>query len=179
MEHGYQILEDIVPTNVTEDMRRLFLLEIVNWGLPKNQFDDWHNTKAWFPTLRDHVEHLVDYVPSSMRDGTLCEPQILLHFPDENLDYELSPHRDQEPEWANDRKYSAIAGVALTDQTEFNGGLIAWGKGDKPCSRYNSTSLYLCEGDIIVFDPDLWHSGGLNATGDIRMMVYFRWLTRA
>lgn len=157
-------------------MRRMFLMEIVNWGLPKEQFDEFHYAKAWFPTLRQHVTYLADFVPAGFKTGEICEPQILLHFPDAAEEYEIHPHKDQEPEWANGRRYRTIAGVALSTNDEHNGGLVSWGKGEEPERSSRFDQIVLDPGDLIVFDPKLWHSSGLNRTGDIRMMVYFRWL---
>jgi ectoine hydroxylase-related dioxygenase (phytanoyl-CoA dioxygenase family) len=173
---GYCIVQSAVPETEVESMRRILLLEIVKYGLPKDRLDEYHNTKTWFPSLREYVVHLADYVPSQLKKGELCEPQILLHFPDENLDYEIEPHRDQEPEWANGRKYTAIAGVALTDSDEQDGGLVSWGMDREPCEKWDAQPIELYAGDVIIFDPRLWHSGGLNSTDRIREVIYFRWV---
>jgi hypothetical protein len=175
-DSGYCIIRGAVPSDEVLAMSRMLLLEIVNWGLTKEQFAEYHQTKAWFPTLRPHVAHLADYIPSGFKTGEMCEPQILLHFPDEATEYEIHPHLDEEPEWANGRKYRTIAGVALTASDELNGGLVSWGKEDEPVKMSAYDSIVLDPGDVIIFDPKLWHSSCLNRTGEIRMMVYFRWL---
>ena len=37
-----------------------------------------------------------------------------------------TPHVDQEPQWANGRRYAHILGVALSPNHRANGGLVVW-----------------------------------------------------
>jgi hypothetical protein len=174
---GYSILEYAVFTDELEAAKRLLNLEIVNWGLTKEQFDEWHQNKTWFPTLRwkKEILDLATFIPKSFTfEQDMCEPQILCHFPDEATEWDFEYHLDQEPEWANGRKYSLIAGVALTENYFANGGLVIlppFGKEEK-----DSIPVAMDAGDIILMDPRLRHRSGLNQTGDVRMMVYFRFL---
>lgn len=172
----FAALPGMVPQEAIERALRLLLLEIVKWGLPKEQIQEWHNNKTWFPTLRQHedIVSLAQYIPEEFRQGEMCEPQILLHFPDENLEYELHPHLDQEPPWADGRKYKTICGVALSRNDDTNGGFIAWHQGFR--DMWEQQHVNLDAGDILVFDPNLHHSGGLNSSGSIRAIVYFRYL---
>lgn len=176
---GFTVIHRALPLEVVDRANRLLHLEIVNWGLSKEQFDEWHYSKTWFPTLRNRAEilNLAEYIPERFRQGQICEPQILFHFPDEAEKWDLHPHLDQEPPWAEGRSYTYICGVALSPNYSKNGGLMAWpfsGTDQEPSGDPISTSLQ--KGDIIVFHPKLWHSGGLNRTGEVRRMVYFRYL---
>ena len=75
----------------------------------------------------------------------------------------------EEPDWAAGRRYVRIVGVALSDWTRENGGLIVkTEQGPEP--------VELAAGDAVMMDPDLEHSGGVNRTGAIRYGVYFRFL---
>jgi ectoine hydroxylase-related dioxygenase (phytanoyl-CoA dioxygenase family) len=79
-------------------------------------------------------------------------------------------HLDQEPEWAEGRRYERIVGVALSPWRRDNGGLLV--KGDDG----EAAAVELDPGDAVLLPPDLLHSGGVNRTGAIRYGVYFRWL---
>lgn len=174
---GFAVMSRFVPSTIIDAAKRLLNLEIVEWGLPVDQIREWHQNKTWFPTLRfaEEIMALSRFVPKELYGtGELCEPQILCHYPDHATEWDFEFHLDQEPSWAEGRKYSLIAGVALTPNTSQNGGLVV-----RPPFGYGLVSgdpVELDAGDIIVFKPQLWHRSGLNKTGDVRMMVYFRWL---
>jgi ectoine hydroxylase-related dioxygenase (phytanoyl-CoA dioxygenase family) len=177
IEDSYVMELGVVSNEVITNAMRLLHLEIVNWGLTKEQIDEWHNNKCWFPTLRYHpaILALIDAVPNEYKVGQMCEPQILFHFPDTADEWDFEMHQDKEPEWANGRKYTSIVGVALTPNNEENGGLVVRTVDEGEFGEDFPTEP-MEPGDIIVFDPLLWHRGGLNRTGQIRAMVYFRFL---
>jgi ectoine hydroxylase-related dioxygenase (phytanoyl-CoA dioxygenase family) len=82
---------------------------------------------------------------------------------------EITFHLDQEPDWAQSRRYLRIVGIPLSPWRRENGGLLVEGDdGPEP--------VELDPGDAVRMDPDLAHSGGINLTGAIRYGVYFRWL---
>lgn len=179
LHFGYSVIENAVNPAAIELAKRLLNLEIVNWGLTKEQFDEWHQNKTWFPTLREHdvIKRLARFIPKELYgDAELCEPQILCHYPDEAVDWPVEYHLDQEPEWADGRTYVLIAGVALTDNTEQNGGLRVLPPFASP--DHFGDPVELKAGDIVVFQPTLWHRSSLNRSGNVRMMVYFRWLEK-
>jgi ectoine hydroxylase-related dioxygenase (phytanoyl-CoA dioxygenase family) len=117
---------------------------------------------------------LLEHVPEELRRGELCDPQILLQPPDSSEDVELTPHVDQEPEWADGRPYLRILGVALSPNRRSNGGLVVW-----PLDGGEEVAVELEPGDVVVMDPKLPHTSGLNREGAIRYAAYFRFLTPA
>jgi ectoine hydroxylase-related dioxygenase (phytanoyl-CoA dioxygenase family) len=106
-----------------------------------------------------------------LREGELCDPQILLQPPDDCEEVQLTPHVDEEPEWANGRRYVRIIGVALTPNRRSNGGLVVW-----PLDGGEPEPVVLDAGDVVVMDPTLPHTSGLNREGAIRYATYFRFL---
>lgn len=172
----FVVLERVIPEEAIDRALRLLNLEVVNWGLTKEQFDEWHQTKSWFPTLRhfEQITSLADYIPDEYKIGTMAEPQILLHYPDEAEEWDIKPHQDEEPPWAVNQHYSKIIGVALTENTPEMGGLSIWDS-DEP-TEGEELPVNLQPGDVVVFEPDAWHKSGLNRTGKIRYMIYFRYL---
>src|SRR5919112_810416 len=62
-----------------------------------------------------------------------------------------------------------IVGIALSDWTTENGGLIVQ-------AEHGIEPVELAAGDAVMMTPDLPHSGGVNHTGAIRYGVYFRFL---
>jgi hypothetical protein len=161
----------VVGRRAVEQARRRLWLEIVRNGLSREDLERFHREKCWWPTLRyaDEILALEALLPAALRDGELCEPQILLHFPDEADDWPVDPHLDLPPPWANGRKYLRIVAVPLTCWDELNGTVRFW--------RGNMvTTVTLAPGDIAVFSGSTHHAGGLNRSGDVRMGVYFRYL---
>lgn len=99
----------------------------------------------------------------------MSDPQILLQFPHVGPLPEITFHVDQEPEWAQGRRYLRIVGVPLSPWRLENGGLIVdLGAG--------TTCVEIDPGDAVMMTPDLPHTGGVNLTGSVRYGIYFRWL---
>src|SRR5215212_8543188 len=98
---GYAVLRGVVPDDAVESMLRRVHLEVLHAGLTAEQIADYHRTKVWFPHLRwePEVLALLEHLPSELRQGTVCEPQILLHLPDEADEFPLEPHVDELPPW--------------------------------------------------------------------------------
>lgn len=178
---GWIIFRYAVPESDIDAALRLIHLDIVKHGLPTETQDQYRKETNWFPHLRFNPEimKLVDHIPKEYQEGTLCEPQILLQFPDDRTG-EISPHQDEAPPWANGREYKAIVGIALSLNNEANGGIRVWHpfplQPDPSSPNPWPLPLTLNAGDMLVFHPKLWHSGGYNLTGQIRHMVYFRFL---
>jgi len=170
---GYAILRDVVPPDALDAVLRHIHLDIVKRGLPQEWLSEWLWNAHWFPHLRwdPEVLALLDHIPPELRDGELCDPQLLLHMPDEATSCELESHVDREPEWAGGRRYRRILGVALTPSTPANGGLTVW-----PLDGGAPHEVELDAGDVLVMDPALPHASGLNRTGGIRYAAYFRFL---
>jgi hypothetical protein len=170
---GYDILRGVVPAEACERVLRHIHLDIVRHGLPQEWLSEWLWTTHWFPHLKwdDEVRALLEPLPEELREGELCDPQLVLHMPDEAEEIELSSHLDREPEWAEGRRYRRILGVALTRNDRRNGGLLVW-----PLDGAEPEAVDLEPGDVLVMDPSLPHSSGLNRAGEIRYAAYFRFL---
>jgi hypothetical protein len=170
---GVDVLRGIVPREAIERALRLIHLEVIRNGLPVETISDWLWSAHWFPQLKWHpaITGLVEHLPPELREGQLCDPQILLHPPDDCDEQPLTPHVDQEPAWAEERRYIRIVGVPLTHAHGENGGLVVW-----PLDGADPVALELDPGDVVVMDPALPHTSGLNREGGIRYVVYFRFL---
>ena len=170
---GYDVLRGLVPRGAVERALRLVHLEIVRNGLPVETISEWLWSAHWFPELKWHpaITQLADHLPPELRDGQLCDPQILLHPPDDCEEQPLTSHVDQEPPWAEGRRYLRIVGVPLTRAHAANGGLVVW-----PLDGGDPVTTDLEPGDVVVMDPALPHTSGLNREGGIRYVVYFRFL---
>jgi hypothetical protein len=113
------------------------------------------------------IMQLLAYLPATI--GVLCEPQIVRQQGGGTDPVFLDFHRDQEPPWANGRKYHVIYGVALTDQSYLNGGVAfnQLGRIEIP---------HLGPGSVYSFGREELHSPGVNQTDEARMAIYFRFL---
>jgi Phytanoyl-CoA dioxygenase (PhyH) len=173
---GYEVLREVVPERARESALRHIHRDIVERGLPQEWLGEWLWNAHWFPHLRWDAEvvSLLEHLPERLRDGELCDPQILLQMPDSGDEAALESHVDQEPEWAHGRRYRRIVGVALSPNVRKNGGLVVW-----PLDGAEPEAVDLEPGDVLVMDPRLPHSSGYNRTGGIRYCVYFRFLEPA
>jgi len=172
---GFAVLRKAVPPAAVESVLRHIHLDLVRNGLDAETLGGWLWGAHWFPHLRwdPEIVELASYLPESLREGEMCDPQILLQPPDADGDQEITSHVDQEPDWAEGRRYRAIVGFALTPAHEGNGGLIVW-----PFDTDEPEPLELETGDAVVMHPRLPHSSGLNREGAIRYAVYFRFVER-
>jgi hypothetical protein len=173
---GYEVLRDVVPEDARDTALRHIHRDIVERGLPPEWLSSWLWTSHWFPHLNWDAEivALVEHLPERVRDGELCDPQILLQMPDAGDEQKMTSHVDREPEWADGRAYRRIVGVALSRNDHANGGLVVW-----PLDGGEPERVELDPGDVLVMDPRLPHSSGYNRTGNIRYCVYFRFLEPA
>ena len=129
----------------------------------------------WFPWIREAVEitRIPGYFPEALRAGVPCEPQILLQFPVVGTVPPIGPHVDEEPPWADGRKYARIVGVPLTRSKLRDGCLHYWDP-EKPNAPPEPVEAY--PGDLVVIRPDVPHASGVNRSGAIRYVLYFRYL---
>jgi len=169
---SYEVARGAVPRERVHAALRLLHADMMSRGIAAQELSEWLWGMHWFPHLRfdDAISALAEALPSPWQTGTRCEPQILLQFPhvgDEEP--ELSFHLDEEPPWAEGRRYTRIVGIALSPWTTHNGGLIVK-PGDEP------EPVELQPGDAVMMTPDLLHTGGINRSGEIRYGVYFRFL---
>lgn len=173
---GYEVLRRVVPPEAIERTLRHLHLDLVRNGAPAETIGKWIWAAHWFPHLKwdPEVVGLLDHLPERLRDGELCDPQVLLQPPDDGADVELTPHVDREPEWAQGRRYLRIVGIALSRNHEANGGLVVW-----PFGSAEPEPVELEPGDVVVMDPRLPHTSGLNREGAIRYAAYFRFLEPA
>lgn len=168
---GYEIRRGVVPSPLVDDALRALHLDLLRRGASVEEMSGWLWSAHWFPHLNYHpaIVALADALPADWRSGTRCDPQILLQFPHEGPVPEVTFHLDQEPAWANARRYRRIVGVALSRWHRDNGGLLIQTPG-------GAEPVELDPGDAVAMAPDLPHSGGINTTGQIRYGAYFRWL---
>jgi hypothetical protein len=173
---GYEIFRGAVPAGVVDNVLRHLHLDLVRNGATADTIGTWIWSADWFPHLKWDAEilGLLDPLPWELRDGELCDPQIMLQPPDDCAEQPLIPHVDQEPDWANGRQYARIVGVALVPNRRPNGGLVVW-----PLDGSEPEAIELESGDVVVMNPALPHTSGLNREGRIRYAVYFRFLEPA
>jgi hypothetical protein len=170
---GYAVLRRAVPDDAVDLALRRVHLEIARAGLTLDQIAEYHEVKVWFPHLRwePEIVAVAEHLPPALRRGTLCDPQILLHLPDEAAEWPLEPHLDATPPWAHGRPYRMILGVALSPGGRGNGGLVIW-----PFGGDGPLPVDLDTGDVVAMHPELPHCGTLNSGGTIRYAVYYRYL---
>lgn len=170
---GFAVLRGAVPAAAIDAALREIHLDVVRNGLSPETVSSWLHGAHWFPHLKwnEPITNLTAALPAPLREGESCDPQIVLHPPDDCGDVPLTPHVDREPEWAAGRRYRRIVGVALSAARRGNGALEVWpfgGGGHEP--------VELEPGDVVVMHPELPHTSGLNRSGSIRYAVYFRFL---
>jgi len=172
--HGYTVLRSAVPQDAVEAALRHIHRDVATRGLPQEWLSEWLWNAHWFPHLRWDAEvvELLDHLPPELRNGELCDPQIVGQMPDDpEQQVELHSHVDELPNWSNGRPYKRILGIALTRNGPENGGLTVW-----PLDGADPREVALDPGDVLVMDPRLPHASGTNRTGSIRYCVYFRFL---
>jgi hypothetical protein len=169
---AYEVVRGAVPCERVDAALRLLHADMLRRGIDAKELGEWLWAMHWFPHLRfeDEISALGEALPPRWQEGTRCEPQILLQFPHVGeTEPDISFHVDQEPEWAQGRRYVRIVGIALSDWTTDNGGLVVQ-------TEQGVEPVELAAGDAVMMTPDLPHSGGVNRTGQIRYGVYFRFL---
>ena len=171
-QRGYDVLRGAVPAAAVDRALRHIHLDVVQRGIPPEWLNEWVWSAHWFPHLKWDAEivSLLDHLPGWLRDGELCDPQIVVQPPDAG-EHALEPHVDEVPEWAAGRSYERILGIALTRADRRNGGLVVW-----PLDGGEPEAPALEPGDVIVMHPDAPHTSGLNRVGTMRYAVYFRFL---
>ena len=170
---GFEILRAAVPYAAVDGALRRIHQDVLRQGLPSEDVGLWIRTAHWFPHVKwePEITALADALPEELRSGEMCDPQIVLQLPDVDEDVELVSHVDAEPEWAQERRYLRIVGIALSPSRASNGGLVAW-----PLDGGEPEPVELEPGDAVIMDPALPHTSGLNREGTIRYAVYFRFL---
>jgi hypothetical protein len=168
---GYEIRRGVIPCQLIDDALRVVHLDLLQRGASAEELGAWLWGAHWFPHLRyaPEIVALADALPEDWRSGDRCDPQILLQFPHAGPAPEVTFHVDQEPAWAEGKRYRRIVGVPLSRWHRANGGLLVK-SGDE------AKPVELDPGDAVAMAPDLPHSGGINTTGSVRYGVYFRWL---
>ena len=168
---GYEVRRRVIPRPLIDDALRVLHLDLLQRGASAEELGGWLWSAHWFPHLRYAAEivALADALPEAWRSGDRCDPQILLQFPHTGPVPEITFHIDQEPPWADGKRYRRIVGVPLSRWHRANGGLLVKSADD-------TTAVELEPGDAVAMAPDLLHSGGINTTGSVRYGVYFRWL---
>lgn len=141
--------------------------ELFTHGLARQQARQYAYTACWFPHLERHpaIRHLADIALWEADAGPGDHwTQLILQFPSTGPDPGF--HRDNPPQ--DGRTFTSIIGVPLTPSGGDHGGV-----------RFPHHEPMLEPGDLIVFDPNEPHSGGVNRSGLIRYAVYIRTLSEA
>jgi hypothetical protein len=177
-DDGYVVLVDAVPEPVRRAALRLLNLEIRSLGLTAEEIASCQHA-TFFPHLRRDPT-IMDLFPTAAadllglrEDDELAEPQLLLRFPDHKQDWPLEAHVDSPPEWAGDRRYKGIVGVALTPAGPEDGTVFVW-PGSHRGAQAPPHAVPLQAGDALVMHPALAHAGSLNLGPYVRYSVYFR-----
>ncbi|HEY0344672.1 MAG TPA: phytanoyl-CoA dioxygenase family protein [Solirubrobacteraceae bacterium] len=167
----YRVARGILAPELVDGALRLLHLDLLQRGATADTLADWLWSAHWFPHLNHHpaVVALAEALPPGWTTGTLCDPQIILQFPHVGPDPDITFHVDEEPHWAQARRYLRIVGVPLSSWREENGGLLVR-------LAEETVPVELDPGDAVMMTPDLPHSGGVNRTGSVRYGIYFRWL---
>src|SRR4051794_8535701 len=108
---GYEVERAVVPRERIDAALRLLHVDMMERGIDARELSEWLWGMHWFPHLRfrDEISALAEALPARWQTGTRCEPQILLQFPHSGGDEpEISYHVDQEPDWADGRRYVRI-----------------------------------------------------------------------
>jgi hypothetical protein len=166
-----EVRRGVVEPHLIDDALRRLHLDMLERGADAEELGTWLWSAHWFPHLvyDPRILALADGLPDDWRTGERCDPQILLQFPHVGPKPEVTFHVDQEPAWADGRRYLRIVGVPLSRWEAANGGLLI-----RPDNR--AVAVELEPGDAVMMGPEMLHSGGINTTGSIRYGVYFRWL---
>jgi len=179
--NGFVVLRDAVDPGAIRTAVRRLNLAIRHHGLTTDEIAEWQMT-GFFPHLRWEPE-VWGVLPSAAAEllgwqegDQWGDPQILLRFPDEPQDWVFEPHVDRLPEWAADRSYRGIVGVALTSGGAEEGVAAVW-PGSHRGEAGSMTPVPLAAGDALVMHPQLGHTGTLNLGPTVRMAVYFRLVT--
>lgn len=167
----FEVRRDVVAHELLDDALRLLHVDLLEYGYSAQTLGQWLWEMQWFPHLRwhDEIVALAETLPQEWRSGTLCDPQILLQFPHVGPEPEIVFHVDDEPPWADGRRYLRIVGIPLTPWRARNGALVVNVVG-------GASAVEVDPGDAVMLSPDLEHSGGINRAGLPRYAVYFRWL---
>jgi hypothetical protein len=166
-----EVERSVVPPERIDDALRVIHMDLLERGASAPQLSEWLWGMHWFPHLRHRDEFLAlaDSLPSGWQEGSICDPQILLQFPHVGPEPEITFHLDQEPDWAEGRRYVRIVGIPLSPWRARNGGLLVQ-------TPQGAEPVDLEPGDAVMLTPDVPHSGGINRGGAIRYGVYLRWL---
>jgi hypothetical protein len=166
-----EVRRRVIEPRLIDDALRALHLDLLQRGAQASELGEWLWSAHWFPHLvyDPRILALVEGLPADWRTGERCDPQILLQFPHVGPEPEITFHVDQEPPWAEGRRYLRIVGVPLSRWQAANGGLLI-----RPDDR--TIAVELEPGDAVMMDPEMLHTGGINATGSVRYGVYFRWL---
>jgi hypothetical protein len=180
--HGYTVLRHAVPEQPRLAALRLLNLAIRRHGLTAEEIAAAQST-TFFPHLRWEPE-VWAVLPEQAAEvlgweegDEWAEPQLLLRFPDEDVEWPLESHVDSAPPWAEGRRYKGIVGVALTPAGPEDGTPYVWVGSHRGQTSSEPVPVPLEAGDAIVMDPRLEHSGSLNRGPSTRFAIYFRLLT--
>lgn len=127
---SFHVGRGLLPLQLVDGALRLLHLDLLERGASARELGQWLWGSHWFPHLSHHetILALTDELPGDWTTGTPCDPQILLQFPHSGPKPEITLHVDQEPPWADERRYLRIVGVPLSPWRRDNGGPAGGGR---------------------------------------------------
>lgn len=179
---GHVTLRSLIDPAAVDAALRVINLGFAQHGVTTQQIADW-STTTWFPHLRWEpallsLQAILDERLPGRSGEQWADTQIVVRLPDQAQTWPLTPHVDGVPEWAVDRRYRFIAGVALTRWSEQHGSVAVW-PGSHRGEANAPLVLTLDPGDVVLLHHELQHSSTLNRSGAIRYAVYLRRLEPA
>jgi hypothetical protein len=164
-------LRNVVPESMRRDVLRLIGTDLRYRGLSARELDQWGQLTWPHIEPLEQVQAIAHYLDGRFgQPGELSRPhQLVWTLPQEAPeDYPLEPHTDVPPAG---REFALIVGVAFSQWTWENGTLRVWERGLDSLPH----TVLLDPGDVVVLDPTLPHSPGVNRSGEIRTGMYVRW----
>jgi hypothetical protein len=179
-EEGFVIIRDAVPAEAIGACLRVLNLAIRENGLTPEEIGECQQA-TFFPHLRwepeiwgvlpDDAAELLGWVEGD----DWADPQLLLRFPDRDLDWPLEAHVDEPPPGAPNG-YKGIVGIALSSASATDGAPHVWRRSHRGEAPSHPEPIELAAGDVLVMHPLLGHAGSLNLGHTVRYAVYFRLL---
>lgn len=180
LRDGFTVVEQAVPRDAVLRARREIGLAIRRYGLTAEEIASCQSgtffpALRWEPWVTDLLPVNAGHLLGEVEGDLWAWPQILIRFPDEDVEWPQTFHIDAEPDWAAGRRYKGIVGVHLTKVGPDDGGtVVVPGSHLGHHTPGQTEEITARAGDALVFDPRLLHSGSLNLGHEIRMAVFFR-----
>jgi hypothetical protein len=113
---SFEVRRGVLDPALIDGALRTLHLDLLSRGASAEQLSDWLWGAHWFPHLNyePQIIALAEALPQEWCRGERCDPQILLQFPHVGPVPEITFHLDEEPAWADGKRYRLIVGVPLS-----------------------------------------------------------------